>query len=305
MGERVVTPVEEDGHVVGRGAHPHGLARGALGVLPDPHVVPLGEGVVLLLEHEVGRAALQLLPRDGRHTVGAPRDKRDQAPQSGTDAQRPGSGPARPGESLHYLRLRAHEQEVGDVGVGAVLCRLRAERHRLDEGGEGGVRGRQGHHRRGLLDFQGRLQREGQFDPGRIVDRSVLHRAQGQAPDQESSDRNRRGVGGQHREGEEGRGQAPHGPEPHDAAVLRHRLSRVFDRGDARVDGQRDAVLIDHLREVEPQACAAVLLPHVAHGPADRISGREQDPPGQLHRRDEDRPDPFARARGPTGHPGG
>ena len=59
--------------------------------------------------------------------------------------------------------------------------------------------------------------------------------------------------------------------------------------------GTRAAVLVDQLREVEPQARAAVPLLDLAHGPAHDLSGRQRGQAGDLHRRDEDRPDGVAR----------
>jgi len=61
VGERPTLAVEEDRDVVGRGPQPHRLTAEPLLAGPDPHVVPLRERVVLLLEHEVGGGALKLL----------------------------------------------------------------------------------------------------------------------------------------------------------------------------------------------------------------------------------------------------
>ena len=147
-----------------------------------------------------------------------------------------------------------------------VLRRLRAERQGLHEGGEGGGATREGPPG-GLRDLERRLQRQGQLDAGRIVDRAALHGRRTRRPTPERGDDDRVDVGDHHHEDDEGRGQAAHGPEAHDAAVFRHRLAGVVDRGDARGDGRRLAFLVDQLGEVEPQAGATVLLLHLATVP--------------------------------------
>jgi hypothetical protein len=302
VGERPTLAVEEDRDVVGRGPQPHRLTEEPLLAGPDPHVVPLRERVVLLLEHEVGWGTLKLLARDRRGRVSVTVGQGEEGPGRRRDAERPRLGPTRGEERLPDVVTRAQKQHVGEVGRPLEFGRLgphgKGGRQALQDGVPRQVRqirpGSRGRERRA----HGREQLQRELRPRGVLYGNALDGTEDELAALRGHERDRVAVRGQQEQGVDAGRACAYVAEADDPAFHVHGLPGVVDLRHPRLDRQGSRRQAADLVESELQVAVAMLGAELARGfhhAADGDPRRKDHDAGLPDRDHQDRRDRLAR----------
>jgi len=302
VGERATPAVEEDRDVVGRGPQPHRLTAEPLLAGPDPHVVPLRERVVLLLEHEVGWGALKLLARDRRGRVSVTVRQGEEGPGRRLDAERPRLGPTRGEERLPDVVARAQKQHVGEVGRPLESGRLgphgKGGRQALQDGVPRQVRQiRPGSRGRGR-GAHGREQLQRELRPRGVLYGNALDGAEAELTGLRGHERDRVAMRGQQEQGVDGGRARAYVAEADDPSFRVHGLPGVVDLRHPRLDrqglGRQAADLVEGELEI-PVAMLGAELARGFHYAADGDPRRKDHEAGLRDRDHQDRRDRLAR----------